>query len=253
MPFIEVEGNKTYYSGDSERGKTAIIFCHGSGGGHHNWNYQLKALKEVANPIAVDLPGHGRSGGKPAANIDTYCRFLKNFAEALKLNFFIPAGHSLGGAITLSYALNYPDNTEGLILIGSGAKLRVLPSILEELRRGKIPESMVNYLYSEDAPEELRIMGQRELERTDAAVFLADLTACNHFDVIEKVNRINKPTLLICGDEDLLTPVKYSLFLRDSIPNGRLAIVNGAGHMVMLEKPGEVNRAITAFIKEELS
>lgn len=252
MPFIEVKGKKIYYRGDSERGKPAIIFCHGSAGGHHYWNYQLKALKEVANPIAVDLPGHGLSGGEPANDVDTYCLFLKYFAEALKLNCFIPAGHSLGGAITLAYTLNYPDNTKGLILIGTGAKLRVLPSILEELRRGIIPEAMVNYLYSEATPGELKSMGQKELERTDAALFLADLTACNHFDVIDKVSRINKPTLLICGNEDLLTPVKYSLFLRDSIPNSRLAIVKRAGHMVMLEKPGEVNQAITAFIKEEL-
>lgn len=252
MPLLEMEGKKYYYAGDAGRKGIPLLFCHGSGGGHHHWHHQLKNLPPETNPLAVDLPGHGRSEGAPAGDIAANRNWLHRFVKNLGLEPFVAAGHSMGGAIALDYALNYPEQTRGLILVGSGARLRVKPAFLEELKQDRVPQELLDYLYGPDASEQLISLGRREMENTDPAIYRADLTSCDRFDVMEQLGRIAAPTLLICGSEDRLTPVKYSQFLKDKIPVSRLAVIRDAGHMVMLENPEEVNRAIARFIKEDL-
>lgn len=248
MPYINIDGKKVYYAGYSQTEGTPIIFCHGSGGGHHHWLYQLKGLKGKVNPLAVDLPGHGRSEGEPADDIATYRDWLHLFAKALNLSPFVAAGHSMGGAIALDYALNYPEDILGLILVGSGGRLRVLPAFLETLQGGVVPAALADFLYCPDAPQELLQKGREEVASTAASIYHADLSACDKFDVTDKLERINQQVMMICGSEDRLTPVKYSHFLAEKLPSGRVEVIDGAGHMVMIEKPEEVNQVIETFI-----
>ncbi len=252
MPYLEIDKKKAYYSGNKNRNGIPLLFCHGSGGGHHHWHYQFKALPPSVNPLAVDLPGHGRSEGAALDCISLYRDWIHRFSRALEIQNFILAGHSMGGAIALAYNLQYPEEVRGLILAGTGARLRVLPAFLEELRQHNVPETMLEYLYAPDAPEELLNLGRREMENTDPAVYLADLTACDNFDIKDNLHQIEVPGLIICGSEDRLTPVKYSQFLKEKLPQSRLEIIDGAGHMVMLEKPETVNRSIAQFIEEVL-
>jgi len=227
LPHITIGGENFYYAGSDTIGGTAVIFCHGSGGGHHHWVYQLKGLRnDRVSPIAVDLPGHGRSGGSLSDSIAGYRDWLYRFAEALNLKSLIIAGHSMGGA------------------------LRVMPELLNTLREGKVPDIMVDYLFSAKAEQGLIEKGREEVQNTDAAVYYADLSACDRFDVNEELGRINKPVLMICGSEDRLTPVKYSRYLENNLPDGRIQEIAEAGHMVMLERPEEVNLAISTFVEE---
>ncbi|CAG0943739.1 Epoxide hydrolase A [Anaerolineae bacterium] len=76
-----------------------------------------------------------------------------------------------------------------------------------------------------------------------------DYTACNGFDISTRVVEIRAPALAICGTADKMTPVKYSEFLVSKISGARLALVEGAGHYVMIEKPGQVNQALVEFVK----
>ncbi len=250
MPFINIDGKKVYYVGDNQAEGTPVVFCHGSGGGHHHWLYQLKGLKGKINPLAVDLPGHGRSEGEPADDIAVYRDWLHRFAGALSIGPFVAAGHSMGGAIALDYALHYPENTLGLILVGSGARLRVLPAFLETLQGGVVPAALADFLYCPDAPQELLQKGREEVASAAASVYLADLSACDKFDVTDKLAHISQPVVMICGSEDRLTPVKYSHYLAEKLPSGKVAVIDGAGHMVMIEKPEDVNRTIEAFIAD---
>ena len=248
MPYVELDGKNFYYAGDKRAEGTPVIFCHGSGGGHHHWLYQLKGLKGKINPLAVDLPGHGRSEGEPADDIARYSNWLHLFAKALNLRPFVVAGHSMGGAITLDYALNYPEDILGLILVGSGARLRVLPAFLETLQGGVVPAALADFLYCPDASQELQQKGREEVTSTAASIYHADLSACDKFDVTDKLARISQQVMMICGSEDRLTPVKYSHYLAEKLPSGRVEVIDGAGHMVMIEKPEEVNQAIEVFI-----
>lgn len=248
MPYVELDGKQFYYAGDKRAEGTPVIFCHGSGGGHQHWLYQLKGLKGKVNPLAVDLPGHGRSEGEPADDIAVYRDWLHRFADALGIGPFVAAGHSMGGAIALDYALHYPENTLGLILVGSGARLRVLPAFLETLQKGCVPAELADFLYCPDAPRELLQKGREEVASIAASIYHADLSACDKFDVTAELASINRPVMMICGSEDRLTPVKYSHYLAEKLPSGKVAVIDGAGHMVMIEKPEAVNQAIETFI-----
>lgn len=250
LPYLEMDNHRYYYAGDFARTGRPIIFCHGSGGRHHHWLYQLKGLKETAKPIAVDLPGHGRSDGEPADDIAIYRDWLHRFIKKSRLEPPVIAGHSMGGAIALDYALQYPDDYLGLILAGSGCKLRVLPAFLEELQKGSVPDSLSEYLYGPAASRELLEKGKRELKDTAASTYYADFSACNKFDVMDRLQQITKPVLILCGSEDRLTPVKYSRYLEEKLPDGKVELIDGAGHMVMLEKPDQVNQAITVYLKQ---
>ena len=79
-------------------------------------------------------------------------------------------------------------------------------------------------------------------------MILEDFKACNRFDIREKLKEIRRPTLILCGQEDRLTPVKYSTYLHENIPNSRLLLIPKAGHVVMAEQPEPLNRALEAFL-----
>ncbi len=253
MPYLELDGNKIYYAGDAGKEGVPVLFCHGSGGGHHHWLFQLKRLPETISPIAVDLPGHGRSEGAPTDKVSLYRDWLHRFKEALGLGPIVLAGHSLGGAIALDYALCYADHLSGLILVGTGGRLRVLPSFLETLKTGNVPVELTEYLYGPEVPDDLYERGRQEVKSTEAAVYLADLSACDKFDVMEELHRINHPALILCGSNDQLTPVKYSRYLEENLPRGRFELIEGAGHMVMIEKPHAVNEAVARFVEQNIA
>ena len=81
-------------------------------------------------------------------------------------------------------------------------------------------------------------------------VIYKDFSACNRFDAMNTVNSIRVPTLIICGNDDALTLSKYSLYLHEAIHGSRLTLIDDAGHMVMMEKPTEVNKVIEEFVKD---
>ncbi len=250
LPYLEVKDQKTYYAGDLEAPGIPVIFCHGSGGRHHHWVYQIRGLRgEEIKPLAVDLPGHGKSEGSPLESIENYRDWLGYFAEAAGLAKFVVAGHSMGGAIALAYALEYPEQISGLILVGSGGRLRVLPALLEALKAGTVPSTFADYLYGPYTGEKLIKEGKKDIAETAASLYYTDLSACDNFDVMEELPRIDQQVLIICGSEDRLTPVKYSTYLQQKLPKAELVIIDGAGHMVMLEKPEAVNSAICAYVK----
>ena len=248
MPLLKAGEHQYYYAGDLLRPGLPVIFCHGSGGSHQHWLFQLKGLKEAANPLAVDLPGHGRSGGRPLNTVQGYSDWLHRFKSAAGINKFVLGGHSLGGAITLDYALRYGEHLSALILVGTGARLKVLPAFLKALDEGYVPPALADYLYGPEAGAVLLKSGRQEVLATNPDQYHADLNACNNFDVMEKLPQILPPVLIICGSEDKLTPVKYSKYLHEHLKGSRLKIIKGAGHMVMVEKPEAVNEAAADFL-----
>jgi len=252
MPFVSIAGERIYYThhvGGDEALRPTLLLVHGAGGSRLHWPPSLRRLEGV-HVYALDLPGHGRSRGKGRSSIAEYREVVARFLEALGLTEVVVTGHSMGGAIALSMALDCPHRLAGLILVGTGARLRVTPLILEGIREdfeGTV-RLIIEYAHAPDAPARLKRKGFRQMANTPPEVLLGDFRACDAFDVMERLGAIHLPTLIICGNEDRLTPPKYSLYLRDHIPQARLTMVEGAGHMVMLERAEEVTRAINAFL-----
>jgi pimeloyl-ACP methyl ester carboxylesterase len=81
-----------------------------------------------------------------------------------------------------------------------------------------------------------------------AEVIYKDFNACDRFNIMESINSLKIPALIVCGTGDSLTPLKYSHYLNKAIRDSRLVLIQDAGHMAMLEKPEQVNRAIREFV-----
>jgi pimeloyl-ACP methyl ester carboxylesterase len=134
--------------------------------------------------------------------------------------------------------------------VGTGAKLRVLPLILEGIKENfeETAKKINQFAFSPKAPNDLIEKGVAEMLRCRPEVLHGDFSACDRFDVMNEIEKINPPTLILCGDEDQLTPVKYSQFLQNKIKGSRLEVISGAGHMVMMESPSLFNEKIKEFL-----
>ena len=237
-----------------ERKKT-IIFVHGSMGCNQVWKYQTQGLSAKNQVISIDLPGHFGTDCLEPPTMETYVTFLHEKIENLKLDKVILGGHSMGGAVVLSYYFQYPKKVQALILIGTGARLRVLPAILEMTKKNdpKLIQMMETVAFHKNTirnQKELIKEVNRDMAKTSAEIGYCDFSICNEFDVMDKLVEIEVPTLIICGEDDKLTPVKYSKYLNDHIPSSTLQIIENAGHLVMLEQRDEVNKAIKEFLSK---
>lgn len=224
-----------------------IFYIHGSGGDAELW---AKQLEEIGG-YAIDLPNHGLSGTAEIRDMDDYAYFV---AETIKRisGKGIVVGHSLGGAIAQKVFINHRETVLALVLVGTGARLRVLPKVLEGLRA--MPLETAKFV-AEMAFHRKEFVGQfAELFKARAEILLKDLMICNEFDLLEdyKAGKIkfSVPTIAIVGENDFLTPVKYSEFFTQF--GAELRVIKNAGHMVMLENPEEFNTELKKFIKKLL-
>jgi pimeloyl-ACP methyl ester carboxylesterase len=232
-----------------------MLFIHGSGCSCRMWERQKEYLYPSMEVVLVDLPGHGSSSGDGCDSVKEYADAIYGSMERLYPQGYYVAGHSLGGAIAMSLALHYPSVIEGVVLIGTGARLRVLPSIIEGLLKEKerTLEDINSLSFSRGAPKELRAEALGMMMGCRAEIIRKDFVACDCFDIIGSVGSIEMPVLILCGEEDALTPIKYSQFLNENISGSRLVLMEGAGHMAMIEKPDEVSKAIELFVKNRPS
>lgn len=223
-----------------------LLFLPGSGAGKEVWAYQTEYF---ANSEAIVLPGHPE--GKPCSSIDEYVEWLRSYIRQRGYQDVVLAGHSVGGAIAQLYGLDYGDELKALVLIGTGARLRVLPALLASLEQMIGDENawrkfLEGALSATASAVERAVVESRM--KIGPAVMLSDLLCCDKFDIMDRVHEIKLPTLLICGTEDEMTPVKYTKYLADKIEGSIQVIVEGATHMVAMEKPAEVNQAIERFL-----
>ncbi len=251
MPYITVDGEKLFYSvnrGDFENAMPSLVLVHGAGGTHLHWPPDLRHLPD-APVYALDLPGHGRSEGRARETIEAYSDVVYGFVKALDLPPVVVVGHSMGGAIAQDFALRHSDALRGLVLVATGARLRVANAILNGLREDYPATARLigEWAHASRPGEMLDLYVQRLLE-IPAEVTYDDFVACNRFDLMDEISGITVPTLVLCGQEDRLTPPKYCSYLAANIPGAELVLVPAAGHMVMLEQPEEVTAAVERFL-----
>lgn len=251
MPFA----SEIHYrrSGQNNEGRAPLILIHGAGGSYLYWPPEVRYL--VGEDIlAIDLPGHGASVGRGERTIAAYAPDVIGFMDELNISLGVIAGHSMGGAVAQKLSLDNPERVRGLMLVGSGAKLRVHAKLIQFCRdENTYPQAIsliTEWAFSSQADQRLvELAGERMLE-TSASVLLDDFTACDDFDVRDYLEQIEQPTLIICGEEDRMTPLRFSEFLHEKIPNSQLNIIPDAGHMVMLEQPVMVAKLIKGFLNE---
>jgi pimeloyl-ACP methyl ester carboxylesterase len=231
------------------RGKP-IVFVHGACENSEFWNHQ-RILSDRFHLIALDLPGHGRSPPlRGEISIQRYAEIVSEFTRKICTEKAILVGHSMGGAITLLNAIQNSSALKGIVLVGSGAKLGVLPSIRDGLR-SRFEETIRTVVGPRQFAaatnlETIRFV-TNEITRCRNDIASADYDACNGFDVRQKLRTITMPTLIVVGEEDRMTPVTWSAYLKENMPNSRLIVMREASHLPMLEKPAEFNRFLNEF------
>lgn len=250
MAIVQVKGRKIFYEDNSGEGGS-LIYIHGSGSNHEIWAQQMH-LKP--NCFALDLPGHGQSEGLPAKTIAESTEYVVEFVNTVNPpRPLYLVGHSMGGAIALTYALKYPDALDGMILIGTGYRMRVNPAFLEALSKGKYDHEFIRIAFAAGTDPELVQSVVDSRAQVSPSILYTNFSACNEFDMSGQLDQLRVATLVIVGMEDRMTPLKLSQYLTDHITSSRLEIIRNAGHFVMLEQPDQLNLLIEEFCSQKVA
>ena len=252
MPRLTLDGHSLYYAFHQPAftSRPPLVLIHGAGGQYLHWPPQVRRLS-ATTVYAPDLPGHGRSEGAGQETIADYATVMLAFLDALEIEQAVVTGHSMGGAVALTLALEAPDRVAGLVLVATGARLRVAPAILEHIHddfKGVV-ETVLQWAYSPNAPEDLLRLGRKHMLDNTPAVLYGDFLACDTFDVRERLVAITTPTLVVGGSADRMTPPKFSSLLAEQIVGAQLHILENAGHMLIVEQPDEVARVMQAWLR----
>lgn len=253
MPYIEVGGERIFYARHENMGRSRapMILIHGAGENHLVWPASLRRMPGIT-VLAPDFPGHGRSGGSGRSDVISYVAFVSHLMDALAIERAIVAGHSMGGAIAQQLALNHPARVAGLILIATGARLRVLPELLALTKSdlAGAADLISRLQWGPGAPQQLIRLGRQQLMTNRTEVIHGDYQVCHAFDLLDRLGEIRAPALVLGGTADQMTPPKYASTLAERIPDARLTLIEGAGHMVVLEQPEAVARAVEQFLRD---
>ncbi len=229
-----------------------LLLVHGAGGSRLDWPAELRRLPG-ARVLTLDLPGHGRSAGPGRTTIEGYAQDVCRFLDRLGLERAILAGHSMGGAVAQQIALSDPDRVAGLVLIATGSKLPIDPALPQRILDA--PDATLDWVianaWGPSVPADLRALARQRMAQTPPAVLRGDYLACQSFDVRDRLGAVSAPALVVGASDDRMVRISFSETLAERIPRATLIVIQGAGHMVPLERPAEVARAVTEWLETE--
>src|SRR3954451_12466795 len=233
-----------------------IVLLHGAGFDHTTWALHSRWFAHHGyGALAPDLPGHGRSSGAPLptiADMADWTAALLDAAGAAKARL---VGHSMGSLIALETAARHPAKVSALSLIGTAATMTVGPDLLKAAEANDPTAiDMVSIwglgfqaeLGGSLAPGLWMHQGaQRVLQQCRPGVLFSDLSACNSYqNALTAAAQVAVPTTVILGERDMMTPAKAGKVLAAAVPNARMVVLSGAGHMMLAERPDELLEAL---------
>jgi non-heme chloroperoxidase len=238
-----------------------LILLHGIADSCHTFELLLPCLPECIHTFAFTQRGHG-DASRPESGYRTsdFEADLVMFMDILHIEKAVIAGASSGGFTARRFAINHPERTLGLVLLGSPSTLRDNPSVQASV------ESAISKLTDPVDPEFVRGFIKSTIFRPVPKVFF-EMIIKQHFKVPARVwketseglfeeefpgeiNRIKSPALIIWGDQDTILPKSGQEALSKAIEHSRLVVYPGAGHMLYWDEPGRVASDLAAFIKE---
>jgi pimeloyl-ACP methyl ester carboxylesterase len=247
MPKITTRRGEIWYAEHRHQpDKPTLVLVHGAGGSHLDFPLALRRL----NSIVPDLPGHGKTGGAGYDDVHDYADCVIAVLDALHIEQAVIAGHSLGGATVQTVALDHLQRVQGLILLTTGAHLPVSDAIIKGIRTDTLAtvELLMKWEWTTTVAPEMKAAGLKLLLQTDPNVIYGDYVACTKFDARPRLGEIQAPTLVIGGTVDKMTPPAWSEYLAQHIPHTTLHIVEGGGHMVMVEQADVVAGMVAEWL-----
>lgn len=239
------------FEGCPEGQRPPVVLLHGAGGTHLFWPSELRRLPGY-RVYALDLPGHGKSGGRGLQSIEAYTQAVYEWMMATGLHSMVVVGHSMGAAVVLSLALDHPEIVLGLGLVGAAGRLRVAADLLQNASNQTTLQNAINLIlersFSQSAPPAFVAQAGRRLVETRMSVLYGDFLACDDFNVSDRLGEVRAPSLVVVGEEDQMTPLRQARQLAENLPGATLAVIPGAGHMVQLEKPREIAAVVSGFL-----
>ena len=235
---------------------TPIVFLHGVGSDKSVWHPQLDHFGQSRRAIAFDYPGYGDSDpANPEATRDDYASATLSAMDALGVAQAHVCGLSLGGVVAIAMHHIAPERCASLILADTFAVHPEGRAIYERSVAGSanlpaMAEARVDVLLAQPADATVRREVVETMSRIGPAAYRIGAEAVWLADQRARAGAINVPTLVIVGDQDRVTPPDLSNELADMIPDARLNVIRGAGHLSNLERPDDFNRVVEAFIRE---
>ena len=252
---IEINGHEVFVATgnrDPDPGKETVLFLHGTGQDHSIWVLPTRYFaRHDRNVLAVDLPGHGRSGGRPLESIEAMADWAVRVLDAAGLSTAAVVGHSLGSLVANATAARYPQRVRSIALVGVTVPMPVSGFLLDNAKADRHEAiEMLNYwgfskaaqLGGNATPGNWMLgAGMRLMEKAGPGVIHTDLNACNEYiEGLEHATGIECPALLILGERDMLTPVRSAMKVAAALPNAEKAVLEGSGHALLAERPDPV-------------
>jgi len=233
-----------------------VVLLHGAGFDHTTWALHSRWFAHHGfGLLAPDLPGHGRSGGKPLATIAEMADWVAALLKAAGAAKAKLIGHSMGSLIALETVARHPEKVSGLSLIGTAATMTVGPDLLKAAEANDHAAIDMVSIWGLGFQAELggslapglwmHSGAQRVLEQCRPGVLFNDLNACNAYQgALAAAAKVAVPVTLILGERDMMTPARAGKALAATLLNARTVVLPGAGHMMMTERPDELLAAL---------
>jgi pimeloyl-ACP methyl ester carboxylesterase len=230
-----------------------IIFVHGAGLDRTSWKQQVAFFPDA---VAVDLPGHGASPAPPLDSVPAYATWLGETMRRFGGGPVTLVGHSMGSLIALEAAARHPDFVSGLVLISTAARMPVHRDLLTaaQNRDPQAAALVMKWSLPEDGrygrPKEwVQPVADKFVAAAESGVLAADFAACDTYDsAVELAAEVRCPSLLLLGQYDVMTKPQAAQPLATALQDARIVVIAGAGHMLPLERPAELNEAINLFL-----
>jgi pyruvate dehydrogenase E2 component (dihydrolipoyllysine-residue acetyltransferase) len=258
LQTIDVDSRRTRYlvMGESDAAPLALI--HGFGGDLNNWLFNQSALAASRQVLALDLPGHGGSSKTlEAHDLAALTRAVMRLLEVLDVPAVHLAGHSLGGAVAMRLALDRPQRVRSVTLVASaGLGPEINMDYVQgfiNARRRKDLKPVVQLLFADPALASRELLDDLlKFKRLDGVAELLTRIADTAFAggaqssvMRDELSRLEMPVQVIWGSEDRIIPARHAEGLPDAV---QVRVLEGAGHMVHMEKAAQVNRLLENFL-----
>lgn len=254
MPTHRVDDLDIHFVHGGPRDATMrLLYVHGTGCNAGVWARHCASLPPDYEYVCVDLAGHGGSSGAGFRGTADHAFVIDAVVAHLGWDRFVIVGHSLGGAIALTYAVYHPAKLAAMVLVDTGGRLRVAPDVLEGARLAamgrEVPPADPRWTFSPRTPDSVIDRVWSDLGDVAPDLVYRDWIADDSFDFLSRVRAVHAPCLAVCGADDPITPVRNHAFFRDHMPSCELAIIEDCGHWPFYEQPESFDRIVTDYLE----